>query len=293
MDEDFQQRYQSAERAFGGGEYAEAGRIARRLLNELETTTEEKEAQDAALSWRAFIALLLGHIELYGEGDFSQASDFYQMVLDSQPHDTLKELAQQGLERAGELTEIKLVEAGRASVEPDAVQKSTSTIATPEILRDPFLQEQNQYLEISTSTSTVATPEILRDPFLQEQPPQEHAQPATTQTVWEPEHDPITDSVPESAISETAREPLITSEADPAVTHEPEADFESRPEPEPRTELESLSTDETDPEPDPMELLNGTLLRVRLPARSTNAKAGESLAESPGSSWLQRLLQRR
>ena len=66
MDDDFQQRYRAAELAYAAGDYTEAGRIAGALLNELETTPEDPEAQIAAKGWRAFVALLLANVELYG-----------------------------------------------------------------------------------------------------------------------------------------------------------------------------------------------------------------------------------
>ena len=66
MDGDFQQQYQDAERAYGEGDYAEAHRLASGLLEQLVDQPQDPEAQAAVLGWRAFVALLLGHIELYG-----------------------------------------------------------------------------------------------------------------------------------------------------------------------------------------------------------------------------------
>ena len=97
MDGDFQQNYQAAERAYGEGDYQEAKRIATELLAQLRDTSQDPDMQAAVLGWRAFVALLLGHIELYGLENASAASGYYRMVLDSQPHETLAELAQQGL----------------------------------------------------------------------------------------------------------------------------------------------------------------------------------------------------
>ena len=100
MDGDFQQHYQDAERAYGEGDYAEAHRLASGLLEQLVDQPEDADAQAAVLGWRAFVALLLGHIELYGKDNPQQAAGYYEQVLASQPHDTLAELAQQGLERS-------------------------------------------------------------------------------------------------------------------------------------------------------------------------------------------------
>ncbi|WP_186498461.1 hypothetical protein [Synechococcus sp. A15-24] len=66
MDGDFQQHYQDAERAYSEGDYAEAHRLASGLLEQLVDQPQDPEAQAAVLGWRAFVALLLGHIELYG-----------------------------------------------------------------------------------------------------------------------------------------------------------------------------------------------------------------------------------
>ena len=57
---------------------------------------QDPEAQAAVLGWRAFVALLLGHIELYGHNNPAQAAKFYQQVLMSQPQETLAELGSKG-----------------------------------------------------------------------------------------------------------------------------------------------------------------------------------------------------
>ena len=63
---DFQQLYQHAERAYGQGNYTEARRLASGLLEQLMDQPQDPDAQAAVLGWRAFVALMLGHIELYG-----------------------------------------------------------------------------------------------------------------------------------------------------------------------------------------------------------------------------------
>ena len=222
MDEDFQQRYQAAERAYGAGQYEEAHRIATALLDQLSGTAKDPEEEKALLGWRAFVALLLGHIELYGLEQPSQASAYFQTVLDSQPHDTLEELAQQGLRRAAEMAET----------------------APADILRDPFLPEQ----PVNGQEQTASTNQSSAMPWL----------------------DQMTEASPEPTPAASAPEPVI--EPDPG-------------DPDPG---------ESDPsDPDPMDLLAGSLLRVKLPAQFAKSEAGEAPADSPGSSWLQRLLRRR
>ena len=217
MDEDFQQRYQAAERAYGAGQYDEAHEIATALLEQLSGTAKDPEEEKALLGWRAFVALLLGHIELYGLEQPSQASAFFQTVLDSQPHETLRELAKRGLKRAAEMAET----------------------APADILRDPFLPEQ----PVNGQEQTASTHQSSAMPWL----------------------DQMTEASPEPTPAASAPEPVI--EPDPG---------------------------ESDPsDPDPMDLLAGSLLRVKLPAQFAKSEAGEAPADSPGSSWLQRLLRRR
>jgi hypothetical protein len=129
VDGDFQQQYQDAERAYSEGDYTEAQRLASDLLDQLVDQPQDPDAQAAVLGWRAFVALLLGHIELYGHDNPSQAAGYYEQVLASQPQDTLAELAQQGLERSRQ-----------SNTAP--AQPIRSRQPLPEMLRDPFLTDQ-------------------------------------------------------------------------------------------------------------------------------------------------------
>ena len=250
MDEDFQQRYQAAERAYSAGQYDEARRIATVLLDQLVETPSDSEQKAAVLGWRAFVALLLGHIELHGLGHPGEASDFFQTVLDSQPHNTLKELAQQGLERAAAMAATAPTE----PTEPNPV--------------DITIQPQPQ----GETAGSTAMPDLLRDPFL---PVQADSDPGQTTSIDPSDAMPWLDPTPEPTRHQTG-----DNATEPPTAQEPE----SSPEP---------TNQEGAMEPDPMELLAGNLLRVKLPPRSNNRKAGEPPAESPGSSWLQRLLRRR
>ena len=222
MDEDFQQRYQAAERAYGAGQYDEAHKIATALLEQLSGTAKDPEEEKALLGWRAFVALLLGHIELYGLEQPSQASAFFQTVLASQPHDTLRELAQQGLKRAADMAET----------------------APADILRDPFLPEQ----PVNGQEQTASTNPSSAMPWL----------------------DQMTEASPEPTPAASAPEPVI--EPDPGDPDPGESDLSDS---------------------NPMNLLAGSLLRVKLPAQFAKNEAGEAPADSPGTSWLQRLLRRR
>ena len=185
VDGDFQQHYQAAERAYGAGKYDEAHRIATMLLDQLGATPEEPEERAAVLGWRAFVALLLGHIELYGLDHPSQASRFYQTVLDSQPHDTLGELAQQGLTRASAMAEAT-PEPSASTPEPEATAPLNTGTTTPEILRDPFLPDQ----PVSGQGQTPSQAQAVAMPWLDqmaESSPEPAAQPSPTP---EPEPEP-------------------------------------------------------------------------------------------------------
>jgi hypothetical protein len=80
VDGDFQQQYQDAERAYSEGDYTEAQRLASDLLEQLVDQPQDPDAQAAVLGWRAFVPLLLGHIELYGHDNPSQAAGYYEQV---------------------------------------------------------------------------------------------------------------------------------------------------------------------------------------------------------------------
>ena len=106
MDADFQEQYVAAEQAYSASEFDKADDLARPLLGQLEPLPASGAERDATLAWRAFVALLLGHIHLYGKDDASQSAEFYRLVLASEPPDTLRKLAQQGLSEALERSPV-------------------------------------------------------------------------------------------------------------------------------------------------------------------------------------------
>ena len=153
MDGDFQQTYQAAERAYGGGDYETAHHLASELLKQLELAdpAADDRVRDAVLGWRAFVTLLLGHIELHGLRRPDLAAGYYQLTLDCKPQDTLADLAKQGLQRS--------------LVEPSAE-------SLPSMLQDPFLNTAALASTSGTSQST-ATPwlvEISNSPQAMEAP---------------------------------------------------------------------------------------------------------------------------
>ena len=148
MDSDFQQQYQAAEQAYGEGRYSDAESLATTLLQQLEATPDAAETRAAKLGWRAVVSLLLGHIALYGQQDPGLAGGFYQLVLDSDPQETLAELARQGLDRCQR----------QQSVEDQL----------PDLLQDPFI---NPGTAAARSTQQADRPTAM--PWLDAPSPQE------------------------------------------------------------------------------------------------------------------------
>lgn len=150
MDANFQEQYVAAEQAYSASEFDKADDLARPLLGELEPLPASGAERDATLAWRAFVALLLGHIHLYGKDDASQSAEFYRLVLASEPPDTLRELAQQGLSEALERSPVIDVAVSAPAAEELASSpfgKVTSEPASSDLIRDPFLN--------ATSTHTL------------------------------------------------------------------------------------------------------------------------------------------
>ena len=158
MDADFQEQYVAAEQAYSASEFDKADDLARPLLGQLEPLPASGAERDATLAWRAFVALLLGHIHLYGKDDASQSAEFYRLVLASEPPDTLRELAQQGLSEALERSPVIDVAVSAPAAEELAsipFGKVTSEPASSDLIRDPFLN--------ATSTRTAKAKRTAAD----------------------------------------------------------------------------------------------------------------------------------
>ena len=164
------------------------------------------------LGWRAFVALLLGHIELYGHNNPTQAAVFYQQVLVSQPQETLAELAQQGLERS--------LQSSSVTSQLELPQPKTARQPLPDMLRDPFLKDQPEtsgarsagatagsnaiampWLE-STSSEPTPLPEPTPQPTPQPAPePSQEPTPAPTEILILAA-ELVPESTPETVITE-------------------------------------------------------------------------------------------
>lgn len=167
MNDDFQQRYLSAEQAYGCGDYHRAEAVTTQLLQELEAMPTDGETEAARFAWRAFVALLLGHIHFHGLKDPITASRHYRLVLESQPTETLQELAEQGLE---------------ACDHPASEQVETTS---SDLIRDPFRSNQPV---LTTPRSTVSATPWLEGETTLEAPPEPEPEPEPVpEATMEPE----------------------------------------------------------------------------------------------------------
>ena len=170
MNGDFQQTYQAAERAYGGGDYETAHHLASGLLKQLEAEmkADDELVRDAVLGWQAFVTLLLGHIELHGRQRPDQAAEYYQLTLDCQPQDTLADLARQGLQRSKSAQD-------ELGAPPPTTDESFAG-SLPSMLQDPFLNN-------AAPATTPGLSQATAMPWLTENstPPQARETPAPRQ----------------------------------------------------------------------------------------------------------------
>ena len=186
MDADFQQRYLSAEQAYGEGNYPQARDLSTTLLDELNAADLAGRSDEVRIAWQAVLSLLLGHIEFHGFQDPAAAEAHYQRVLSCQPPDTLRELAEQGIGRC------------LASVSEATVPVVANESQKNDLIRDPFLETNASLnetaLEAPTASATpwldgisiniepAAAPEPVSDPTEQESVHPEPAAPVSEPT---------------------------------------------------------------------------------------------------------------
>ncbi len=136
MEGDVQQEYLAAEQAYGEGDFDQAEAIASALLSRLDITTSSGAEEEACLAWRAFVALLLGHIYFHGLHQPNTAEEHYQLVLASRPPDTLRDLAQQGVERCRALADQGLSNDPVSGGSSEEVDGASMISAPPTSARD-------------------------------------------------------------------------------------------------------------------------------------------------------------
>lgn len=164
MDGDFQSNYLAAEQAYAAGDFQTARSTVLNLLDQLEPLPESGNELQATLAWRAFVALLAGHIHLYGLNETDQARGYYELVLASNPQDTLRDLAEQGLERSRENQPAEIQAESGIAAPTNPGTESSPVAGSPELIRDPFLKQscdsiqpdQSETAEVSTATPWLA-----------------------------------------------------------------------------------------------------------------------------------------
>jgi len=216
LDGDFQSNYLAAEQAYGAGDFETAQSITVELLNQLEPVAEEGAERDAVLAWRAFVALLAGHIDLYGFQAPDQAERHYQLVLASHPQDTLRELAEQGLERIRNDRESATRSTQASDPSEDRRMESLPTKGSLALVADPFVIEASPAVDaVRTSTVTTAMPWLNNN----EQSDNDHDQTFSIE---------------------------INAVADPAPETEPQPIHEQEPEPETTSVITKLNDEQSD-----------------------------------------------
>ena len=277
MDGDFQSNYLAAEQAYAAGEFQTARSTVLNLLDQLEPLPESGNERQATLAWRAFVALLAGHIHLYGLNETDQARGYYELVLASNPQDTLRDLAEQGLERSRENqpAEIQAEPGIAAPTNPDT--ESSPVAGSPELIRDPFLKQscdsiqpdQSETAEVSTATPWLAD--------------SSHGQTETAIKIEAIEHNSLHKQEMEMGISKQSGPMLASSKAQT-----------------PSPENNQIELSQTDCEEDPLikqtlkQRLETGRLRVKLPdqpATPSKRDAGSNAAKARWA-WLLAALRR-
>ena len=263
MDADFQTHYLLAEEAYGAGDFQKARRISYELLNQLESMLDSEQEQEALLAWRACVALLAGHIELYGFQDPAQAKHFYELVLASKPQDTLRELAEQGLERTRSDQESVTGTEPMADPVEGPSTESVASAASLTLIADPFLSAASRPVNsVETTVVTTAMPWLSNGQSNDDPEPSPSSRnDGITQPLPQPELKPvpqsISDPLPETTSAITALD-SGQSHDDPEPSPSSRNDGITEPLPQPEADNElvessvaEFSTTETQTSSDP------------------------------------------
>ena len=156
MDQNFEKEYQDAECAYAQGKYELASSIAQGLFDRLEQTNSQHD-EAVIRGWRAVVSLLLANIQLHGLNQPVDAAHAYQRVLESQPEETLAELARQGLSRCQNRRDSSAELLQKAFNEQSIIQPVANNNAD-ELLRDPFLKDAPEQAGLSTTHQATAMP---------------------------------------------------------------------------------------------------------------------------------------
>ena len=263
MDADFQTHYLLAEEAYGAGDFQKARRISYELLNQLESMLDSEQEQEALLAWRACVALLAGHIELYGFQDPAQAKHFYELVLASKPQDTLQELAEQGLERTRSDQESVTGTEPMADPVEGPSTESVASAASLTLIADPFLSAASRPVNsVETTVVTTAMPWLSNGQSNDDPEPSPSSRnDGITQPLPDPELEPVPQSINDPLPKTTSAITALDSgqshdDPEPSPSSRNDGITEPLPQPEADNELvessvAEFSTTETQTSSDP------------------------------------------
>ena len=267
MDGDFQTNYLAAEQAYSAGDFEAARKITLELLSQLEPVPDEGAERDAVLAWRAFVALLAGHISLYGFQDASQAENFYRLVLTSNPQDTLRELAAHGLERTRHDQEPEPRIHPQPVSDPieDASTEPVTATGSSALIADPFLSEASTRVNsVQTTVITTATP-WLKDEQSVTAPDQAPSSQTNTvaapepEAVSEPESQPIDEPEPQPMTPSVVTEINDLADPEPETVSVPQPSDEPKPQPD-TSVITEINVSEPEPEAESEALPNTELV---------------------------------
>ena len=200
MDGDFQNNYLAAEQAYAAGDFQAARTLVLTLLAQLEPLPASKSEQDATLAWRAFVALLAGHIHLYGFNQTDESRSYYELVLASNPQDTLQDLAEQGLERSKQAQTIDIKAEPASAARANRITEPSPVADSSGLIRDPFLKQSPD--SIQADQPETSPPQSAATPWLTESPPKQPAIATTATTTTAIEHKAATKTEAEVTITE-------------------------------------------------------------------------------------------
>ena len=200
MDGDFQNNYLAAEQAYAAGDFQAARTLVLTLLAQLEPLPASKSEQDATLAWRAFVALLAGHIHLYGFNETDESRSYYELVLASNPQDTLQDLAEQGLERSRQAQTIDIKAEPASAARANRITEPSPVADSSGLIRDPFLKQSPD--SIQADQPETSPPQSAATPWLTESPPKQPAIATAATTTTAIEHKAATKTEAEVTITE-------------------------------------------------------------------------------------------
>ena len=290
MNDAFRASYLDAEKAYGEGDFLKAQELTIELLDELERSQPSNSTEhDAVLAWQSCVALLAGNIHLYGFSDQEKAHQCFELVLASNPQDTLKDLAEQGLERIQDRQ--RGVPAGLA---PTATQTST-------LIQDPFLTQPTSNGFTGGLDPQQTTNQASAMPWL-DGPASDATNPGANQAQTRPATAPVV--IDKEMANEEAKPAVAEADAEPTTPIE----LQANPEPDNVIEVEVVRQPEPIPEPErPPELapalevspsirqrLEQGRLQVTLPAQQKppSELSSDSGKDSSRWSWLRNRLGR-